>query len=168
MPSPGPARPDLSDADVLLLQQVARGALHGATSRATGIEEAKVGTAVIALVARIGARSRFHATALGAGWGLVRDVHVVNPTGKALSARHVEVLAGLVSGEDAAATARRLGLTVNTVKTYIQTILRRLGVRSREQASAAAVLADLVPLRALGAGWPDVKLSELRQTAEAR
>ncbi|MFJ7907018.1 response regulator transcription factor [Kitasatospora sp. NPDC096204] len=169
MPAPPiPAKSYLSDADVLLLQQVACGALYGAISRATGIEEAKVGAAVLALLTKVGVKSRFHASALGAGWGLVTDVHVVNPTGKSLSARHIEVLTGLVSGEDAAAIAQQLGLTVNTVKTYIQTILRTLGVRSREQASAAAVLADLVSLRALGTGWPDVKLSELRQPLEAR
>ncbi|MFJ6382752.1 response regulator transcription factor [Kitasatospora sp. NPDC092039] len=168
MPTPVPVKPDLSDADVLLLQQVARGALRGETSRATGIEKAKVGAAVGALATKVGAKSRFHASALGAAWGLVTDVHVMNPTGKSLSARHVEVLACLVGGEGPAAIAERLGLTVNTVKTYIQTILRALGVRSREQASAAAVLADLVPLRALGAGWPNVKLSELPQPTGTR
>ncbi|WP_316527555.1 helix-turn-helix transcriptional regulator [Kitasatospora brasiliensis] len=168
MPSPVPVKPDLSDTDVLLLQQVARGALHGATSRATGIEEPKVGAAVLALLTKVDATSRSHASALGAAWGLVTDVHVMNPTGKPLPAQHVEILAGLVAGEDAATIAQRLRLTVNTVKTYIQMILRALGVRSREQASAAAVLADLVPLRALGAGWPDVRLSEFRQSAEAR
>ncbi|MFJ7279847.1 helix-turn-helix transcriptional regulator [Kitasatospora sp. NPDC098663] len=167
MPVPAPVKPDLSDTDVLLLQQVARGSLHGETSRATGIEKAEVGAAVVALATKVGAKSRFHAAALGAAWGLVTDVHAMNPTGKSLSARHVEVLAGLVGGEGADAIAQRLGLTVNTVKTYIQTTLRALGVRSREQASAAAVLTDLVPLRALGAGWPDVRLSELRQSAEA-
>ncbi|MFF2546635.1 LuxR C-terminal-related transcriptional regulator [Kitasatospora sp. NPDC058063] len=160
--------PHLSDADVLLLQQVARGALYEVISRAIGIDEAKVGAAVRDLLAKVGAKSRFHATALGAGWGLVRDVHVMNPTEKSLTTRHAEVLAGLVGGEDAATIAERLGLTVNTVKTYIQRILRTLGVRSREQASAAAVLGDLVSLRSLGAGWPDVKLSELRQPAETR
>ncbi|MFE4514600.1 response regulator transcription factor [Kitasatospora sp. NPDC056783] len=160
--------PNLSDADVLLLRQVACGALFGATSRATGIEEAKVGAAILALLAKVGAKSRFHASALGAGWGLVTDVRAVNPTGKSLSAQQVEVLAGLVGGEDAAAIAQRLGLTVNTVKTYVQTILRTLGVRSREQASAAAVLTGLVSLRALSADWPDVRLGELQQPAGAR
>ncbi|WP_224274231.1 LuxR C-terminal-related transcriptional regulator [Streptomyces sp. LS1784] len=167
MPTSLPAKPDLSEADVLLLQQLACGALYGAISRATGIEEAKVGNAILTLLTKIGTKSRFHATALGAGWGLVEDVHVMNPTGNPPLAKHVEVLAGLVGGEDAAITAERLGLTVNTVKTYTQTVLRTLGVRSREQATAAAVLGDLVPLRTLGVGWPAVTLSKLRQQAKA-
>ncbi|MFE4394572.1 MULTISPECIES: LuxR C-terminal-related transcriptional regulator [Streptomycetaceae] len=167
MPTSRPVKPDLSEADVLLLQQLARGALYGAISRATGIERARVGTAALTLLPKIGAKSRFHATALGAGWGLVQEVHLMNPIGNPLSAQHIAVLAGLVGGEDATVTAERLGLAVNTVKTYTQTVLRTLGARSREQASAAAVLGDLVPLRALGVGWPAVKLSRLRQRAKA-
>ncbi|MFD8750072.1 LuxR C-terminal-related transcriptional regulator [Kitasatospora sp. NPDC059577] len=167
MPTSLPAKPDLSEADVLLLQQLACGALHGTISRATGIEQVRVSAAIPTLLTKVDAKSRFHATALGAGWGLVQDAHVMNPTGNPLSAQHVAVLAGLVGGEDAAVTAERLGLTVNTVKTYTQTVLRTLGVRSREQATAAAVLGDLVPLRALGVGWPAVKLSRLRQQAKA-
>ncbi|MFG2918926.1 hypothetical protein ACGF0D_39345 [Kitasatospora sp. NPDC048298] len=58
MPVSLPGKPDLSDADVVLLQQVARGALYEATNRATGSGEAKVGVAVHAPVARVGAKSR--------------------------------------------------------------------------------------------------------------
>ncbi|MFJ7912700.1 hypothetical protein [Kitasatospora sp. NPDC096204] len=53
-----PGKPALSEADVVPLQQVARGALYGATSRATGSGEAKVGVAVHAPAARVGAKPR--------------------------------------------------------------------------------------------------------------
>ncbi|MEV8322205.1 helix-turn-helix transcriptional regulator [Kitasatospora sp. NPDC056731] len=169
MPISLPIKPALSDADVLLLRQVAGGGLHPAIGRATGIHEGGVGAAISMLLTKIGTTKRFHAAALGASWGLVRreDTHVRNPTGKTLPPRHMEILAGLAAGEDVVATAKRLGLTANTVRTYTQTILTTLGVRSREQAAAVAVLDDLVSLRALGDSWPDMRLSEVPQPAGA-
>ncbi|MFB7124573.1 LuxR C-terminal-related transcriptional regulator [Kitasatospora sp. NPDC056273] len=161
MPISLPDRPDLSEADVLLLRQVAGGHLIDPVSRATGLAAKEVNPAIQALTARLGTRHRHRAAALGAAWGLVRpeDVPVSHPTGLPLPAQQQRVLAGLVSGEEPAATAKRLRLSTSTVRTYTQSILRTLGVRSRQQAAALAVLAGIVPLSALGDGWPDTRLS---------
>ncbi|WP_369184151.1 LuxR C-terminal-related transcriptional regulator [Streptomyces sp. Y1] len=161
MPVSLPDRPDLSEADVLLLRQVAGGHLIDPISRATGLAAKAVNPAVEALTARLGTPYRHRAAALGAAWGWVRpeDVPVSHPTGEALLPRHKQVLAGLVAGEDPRATAKRLGLAESSVRTYLQTIMRILGVRTRQQATALAVLTGIVPLSALGNGWPDTWLS---------
>ncbi|MFE2106812.1 LuxR C-terminal-related transcriptional regulator [Kitasatospora sp. NPDC059463] len=156
MPNSLPDKPNLTEAEVLLLRQVAGGHLHAAVSHATGIPETKVGAAVTALTAKLGTPHRHHAAALGVGWGWVRteNVPVLNPSSLPLPRRHREVLTALVAGEDPKATAKRLHLTEGTVRTYVQDILRTLGVRSRPQATARALLTGLIPLSALGDGWP--------------
>jgi two-component system nitrate/nitrite response regulator NarL len=56
-----------------------------------------------------------------------------------LTPREREVLALLVEGIDNAQIARRLSVSANTVRTHVQSILTKLGVRSRLQAAAFAV-----------------------------
>jgi two-component system nitrate/nitrite response regulator NarL len=56
-----------------------------------------------------------------------------------LTPREVEVLTLLVAGSDNAEIARRLTVSSNTVRTHVQSILTKLGVRSRLQAAAFAV-----------------------------
>jgi two-component system nitrate/nitrite response regulator NarL len=56
-----------------------------------------------------------------------------------LTPREREVLALLVEGSDNAQIARDLSVTANTVRTHVQSILTKLGVRSRLQAAAFAV-----------------------------
>jgi two-component system, NarL family, nitrate/nitrite response regulator NarL len=56
-----------------------------------------------------------------------------------LTPREREVLALLVEGNDNAQIARRLSVSANTVRTHVQSILTKLGVRSRLQAAAFAV-----------------------------
>lgn len=56
-----------------------------------------------------------------------------------LTPREREVLALLVEGSDNAQIARRLSVSANTVRTHVQSILTKLGVRSRLQAAAFAV-----------------------------
>jgi two-component system nitrate/nitrite response regulator NarL len=56
-----------------------------------------------------------------------------------LTAREKEVLALLVEGGDNAQIAKRLGVSANTVRTHVQSILTKLQVRSRLQAAAFAV-----------------------------
>jgi two-component system, NarL family, nitrate/nitrite response regulator NarL len=56
-----------------------------------------------------------------------------------LTSREREVLALLVEGSDNAQIARRLSISANTVRTHVQSILTKLGVRSRLQAAAFAV-----------------------------
>ncbi|MER6396068.1 helix-turn-helix transcriptional regulator [Kitasatospora sp. NPDC001603] len=167
VPESVPERPDLSTAEVLLLRQVAGGHLIAAVSRATGIPEPDVTRSVDALLDRLGTRHRHRAAALGVGWGWVgrTDVPVLNPSGKALSARPREVLTGLVAGEATEETAARLGLAEATVRSYVQTIRVTLGVRSRPQAAARGLLAGIVPMSALGEGWPDITLGAVTAAA---
>jgi DNA-binding NarL/FixJ family response regulator len=56
-----------------------------------------------------------------------------------LTPREREVLALLVEGSDNAHIASRLNVSANTVRTHVQSILTKLGVRSRLQAAAFAV-----------------------------
>jgi two-component system, NarL family, nitrate/nitrite response regulator NarL len=65
-----------------------------------------------------------------------------------LTARELEVLALLVEGSDNAQIAARLSVSANTVRTHVQSILTKLGVRSRLQAAAFAVRHQVVPVNA--------------------
>ena len=56
-----------------------------------------------------------------------------------LTPRERQVLALLVEGNDNTQIARRLSVSANTVRTHVQSILTKLGVRSRLQAAAFAV-----------------------------
>jgi DNA-binding NarL/FixJ family response regulator len=58
---------------------------------------------------------------------------------KQLTKRELQVLTLLVEGSDNAEIARRLDVSANTVRTHVQSILTKLGVRSRLQAAAFAV-----------------------------
>jgi len=61
-----------------------------------------------------------------------------------LTPREREVLSLLVEGIDNTEIARRLAVSANTVRTHVQSILTKLGVRSRLQAAAFAVRHQVV------------------------
>jgi two-component system, NarL family, nitrate/nitrite response regulator NarL len=65
-----------------------------------------------------------------------------------LTAREREVLTMLVEAETGGEIARRLGISRNTVRTHIQSILSKLQVHSRLEAAAFAVRHRLVQQRA--------------------
>ena len=64
----------------------------------------------------------------------------VTPAGEGLSARELEVLRLVSRGEPNKRIAKRMGLTENTVKTYLRRAYRKLDCSSRT--AAAAVLAQ--------------------------
>ncbi|RLC66716.1 MAG: DNA-binding response regulator [Chloroflexi bacterium] len=65
----------------------------------------------------------------------------------ALSARECEVLALVAEGDSNREIAEKLGISYNTVKNHVRSILTKLGVKNRAQAAAYAVSEGLVRLR---------------------
>jgi DNA-binding NarL/FixJ family response regulator len=68
----------------------------------------------------------------------------VDPASDSLSARELEVLRLASRGESNKRIARRMGLTENTVKTYLRRAYRKLDCRSRTAAAAALVQRGLL------------------------
>lgn len=66
-----------------------------------------------------------------------------------LSAREMEVLQCLVSGDANKAMARRLGITETMVKLHIKTLLRKLNVVNRTQAAIWAVVRGINRIEAV-------------------
>ncbi|MEU6658297.1 helix-turn-helix transcriptional regulator [Streptomyces sp. NPDC046821] len=62
-----------------------------------------------------------------------------------LTPREVDVLACVASGATNAATAERLGLRPETVKSYLRSAMRKLGAHTRLEAVVAARRAGLLP-----------------------
>ena len=62
----------------------------------------------------------------------------------ALTEREKEVLEALVRGQSTAALAKEMGISFNTARTHIQSVLQKLGVHSRLEAAAFAVRAGRV------------------------
>ncbi|MEU0440215.1 MULTISPECIES: helix-turn-helix transcriptional regulator [unclassified Streptomyces] len=65
--------------------------------------------------------------------------------GVSLAPRELDVLACVAAGATNAATAQRLGLRPETVKSYLRSAMRRLGAHTRGEAVAAARRAGLLP-----------------------
>ncbi|MFF9277439.1 helix-turn-helix transcriptional regulator [Streptomyces griseosporeus] len=62
-----------------------------------------------------------------------------------LAPRELDVLACVAAGATNAATAQRLGLRPETVKSYLRSAMRKLGAHTRGEAVAAARRAGLLP-----------------------
>ncbi len=85
-----------------------------------------------------------------------------------LSRREREVLALLVEGADGAKVAARLGISRNTVRTHVQSILTKLQVHSRLEAATFAVRHRLVEIRTPDAeGWDSLPPSTASRTPDA-
>jgi two-component system nitrate/nitrite response regulator NarL len=72
------------------------------------------------------------------------DEEAVELLAKQLTLREREVLVLLVEGASGQTIARRLGISPNTVRTHVQSILMKLQVHSRLQAATFAVRHRLV------------------------
>lgn len=76
--------------------------------------------------------------------GYFRQVTAPKTAAAALTGRETEVLTSLGRGLTVAETARRLGLTDNTVAGYVKTIYQKLNISSRAQAALEAHRRGLV------------------------
>jgi len=63
---------------------------------------------------------------------------------KTLSDRELEILTAVAIGLSDKEIAAKLFLSQSTVKTHLRTIFRKLGARSRAQASAIAIRSNLI------------------------
>jgi len=86
---------------------------------------------------------------------LVREMRVPDEPREALTRRESEVLQLLARGRANKEIARDLDIAEKTVKTYVSSILAKLGVQSRTQAALYAGRVGLVPVDQLGAGDAD-------------
>jgi NarL family two-component system response regulator LiaR len=75
---------------------------------------------------------------------LVRSVTAPKQTGDSLTAREREVLKLMAEGMTNADIAERLVIGVATVKTHVSSIMSKLGVSTRTEASALAIRRGLV------------------------
>lgn len=66
------------------------------------------------------------------------------PAGLSLTSREYEILRRVATGETNSEVAAVLGLTTNTVKTYLQTAMQKLGAHNRVEALARAGEAGLL------------------------
>ncbi len=72
-----------------------------------------------------------------------------------LTGREIEVLGLLVDGARGSEIAARLGISANTVRTHVQSILTKLQVHSRLEAATFAVRHGLVTIQPTPAGATD-------------
>jgi two-component system nitrate/nitrite response regulator NarL len=75
-----------------------------------------------------------------------------------LTPREYEVLALLVQGVNGDAIAKKLGISRNTTRTHVQSILTKLQVHSRLEAAAFAVRSGIVKVPS-GGGPPPTRRS---------
>jgi NarL family two-component system response regulator LiaR len=75
---------------------------------------------------------------------LVRSVSAPNQTGASLTAREREVLKLMADGMTNADIAERLVIGVATVKTHVSSIMAKLGVSTRTEATSLAIRRGLV------------------------
>jgi DNA-binding NarL/FixJ family response regulator len=68
------------------------------------------------------------------------------PPGPVLTRREQEVLEALVRGQGTSELAERLGVSLATARSHVQSLLRRLGSHSRIEAVATAVRTGLVEI----------------------
>lgn len=63
-----------------------------------------------------------------------------------LAPREEQVLAAIAMGQSVAETARSLGVSANTAKSYVKSIYTKLGISSRAEATAHAIRRRLIDL----------------------
>ncbi|MGW6733694.1 response regulator transcription factor [Streptomyces sp. NPDC055013] len=77
--------------------------------------------------------------------GLLAEGPVRAPSGVRLAPRELDVLACVAAGSTNAVAGERLGLRVETVRSYLRSAMRKLGTHTRGEAVVAARRAGLLP-----------------------
>ncbi len=113
--------------------------LNGACAQAT---RRSAGRAVLSLSARAARRS-------------IKSRPSRLSLAESLTPREREVLARLVRGESTTSMARSMGVRLSTTRTYIDSILIKLGVHSRLEAVAYAVKEGIIAVPGGSAGWAE-------------
>lgn len=75
---------------------------------------------------------------------LLRDKKVARHTGAPLSPREQQVLAGFVAGKSYKEVASELAISIDTVRTYVRTLYKKLQVHSVAAAVTHALRLDLI------------------------
>ncbi len=125
--------------DVAAINAAIRAGVRGFASKTQDIER------VIAIAERVG-----HGKTMTDANVTVRAAHVSHYSGTSatvenlLTSRERDVLVRLGQGQSTAILAAELGITVNTARSHIQSVLNKLGVHSRMAAAALAVRVGLV------------------------
>jgi NarL family two-component system response regulator LiaR len=137
-------RKELPDVEVIALTSVLEDALVVRAIRAGAIgyllKDTEADELRVAIKAAAAGRVQLSPAAAAR---LVRDAGPPE-TSEALTAREREVLILVAKGQANKEIARELSLGTQTVKTYVSSILGKLGVRSRTQAALYAVNTGLV------------------------
>ncbi|WP_370368735.1 response regulator transcription factor [Catenulispora sp. GP43] len=130
-------RRSLTPREVEVLTMVAAGRSRDEISRLLGMAPDTVASHMSRIYRALGARNAAHAVALAHGCGVMAaQPHTQAPT---VSPRERQVLAGLAHGLTSAQVAGHLSLSIETVKTHLRRVYRKLGVTSRANAVETAI-----------------------------
>lgn len=124
--------------------------ISGTIDRTTAEEALEMGAAGI-LPKTLAAKSLLHAVRFMAAGEQYAPIQFLktpeeedeHPLKSKLSARELDVLAGLVNGRSNKEIARSLSLQEVTIKLHVKTLCRKLDARNRTQAAIAAKVAGL-------------------------
>ncbi|MGW2542526.1 hypothetical protein ACWC5I_17035 [Kitasatospora sp. NPDC001574] len=160
-----PAPPDLTYGDRRLLRLIAANAPVAQVAAETGLppQTAAVNAAADDLLRRIGARTRAQAAAWATAHRIVTATvepcaalaAPVRPTG-----RQLQVLRGWCGGRTDDELAAEYTIALPTLRGYAIALRGQLGVRRKEQACVAGILAGHVRLSDIDPLWPAVPLEQ--------
>ncbi|WP_049871605.1 response regulator transcription factor [Catenulispora acidiphila] len=130
-------RRSLSEREHEVLMLVAAGGTRDDISRELGMAPGTVASHMTRIYRALGARNAAHAVALAHGCGVLSARP--EPLAPFVSRRERQVLAGLAHGLTSAQVAFHLSLSIETVKTHLRRVYRKLEVTSGANAVDTAI-----------------------------
>jgi DNA-binding CsgD family transcriptional regulator len=127
----------LSEREIQVLTLVASGGTRDEISRQLGMAPGTVASHMSRIYRALGARNAAHAVALAHGSGVMPARP--QPPAPFVSRRERQVLAGLAYGLTSAQVAVYLSLSIETVKTHLRRVYRKLDVSCRANAVDTAI-----------------------------